>query len=124
MPLWRAGSGSWRSLNCAVERRGMLGKCETGPGEKTRCRFSDNRPRVLFHEPAVADDQRLSGQRIGLCPGEIEYSVRSEEHTSELQSLMRISYAVFCLKKTNNTHSKKSRQHIYPTTTCITSKHH
>src|SRR3546814_4807819 len=30
---------------------------------------------------------------------------RSEEHTSELQSLMRISYAVFCLKKKNNTHS-------------------
>src|SRR3546814_1005719 len=29
--------------------------------------------------------------------------VRSEEHTSELQSLMRISYAVFCLKKTNQT---------------------
>src|SRR3546814_4255861 len=28
--------------------------------------------------------------------------VRSEEHTSELQSLMRISYAVFCLKKKNN----------------------
>src|SRR3546814_3151994 len=30
-------------------------------------------------------------------------SRRSEEHTSELQSLMRISYAVFCLKKKNNT---------------------
>src|SRR3546814_10449774 len=30
-------------------------------------------------------------------------NVRSEEHTSELQSLMRISYAVFCLKKKNNT---------------------
>src|SRR3546814_4539810 len=30
-----------------------------------------------------------------------EESVRSEEHTSELQSLMRISYAVFCLKKKN-----------------------
>src|SRR3546814_7381076 len=29
-------------------------------------------------------------------------SMRSEEHTSELQSLMRISYAVFCLNKTNN----------------------
>src|SRR3546814_10065912 len=29
--------------------------------------------------------------------------VRSEEHTSELQSLMRISYAVFCLKKKNDT---------------------
>src|SRR3546814_1267725 len=31
-------------------------------------------------------------------------SVRSEEHTSELQSLMRISYAVFCLKKKNTNH--------------------
>src|SRR3546814_6446551 len=31
---------------------------------------------------------------------------RSEEHTSELQSLMRISYAVFCLKKKNNHHHK------------------
>src|SRR3546814_2530385 len=30
-------------------------------------------------------------------------STRSEEHTSELQSLMRISYAVFCLKKTTHT---------------------
>src|SRR3546814_4691570 len=30
---------------------------------------------------------------------------RSEEHTSELQSLMRISYAVFCLKKKNNNHN-------------------
>src|SRR3546814_17896494 len=32
--------------------------------------------------------------------------VRSEEHTSELQSLMRISYAVFCLKKTNHKQSR------------------
>src|SRR3546814_10461814 len=34
-------------------------------------------------------------------PGHVE-EVRSEEHTSELQSLMRISYAVFCLKKKKN----------------------
>src|SRR3546814_1510601 len=32
----------------------------------------------------------------------VTYFFRSEEHTSELQSLMRISYAVFCLKKKNN----------------------
>src|SRR3546814_3096584 len=32
-------------------------------------------------------------------------AARSEEHTSELQSLMRISYAVFCLKKKNKTHN-------------------
>src|SRR3546814_4386386 len=39
---------------------------------------------------------------------------RSEEHTSELQSLMRISYAVFCLKKTKkttNTHNVKQQNH-------------
>src|SRR3546814_1386697 len=42
-------------------------------------------------------------------------ALRSEEHTSELQSLMRISYAVFCLKKKNK-HTKKNinkRTHIY-----------
>src|SRR3546814_10224659 len=32
-------------------------------------------------------------------PGDVVTSMRSEEHTSELQSLMRISYAAFCLKK-------------------------
>src|SRR3546814_5696650 len=35
---------------------------------------------------------------------------RSEEHTSELQSLMRISYAVFCLKKNTNTNRKQQAQ--------------
>src|SRR3546814_1754442 len=35
-------------------------------------------------------------------------TVRSEEHTSELQSLMRISYAVFCLKKKNKTKKNKN----------------
>src|SRR3546814_1762677 len=35
--------------------------------------------------------------------GMVDVETRSEEHTSELQSLMRISYAVFCLKKNNHT---------------------
>src|SRR3546814_9722520 len=38
---------------------------------------------------------------------------RSEEHTSELQSLMRISYAVFCLKKNNKNKNKKNRTCTY-----------
>src|SRR3546814_5366612 len=39
---------------------------------------------------------------------------RSEEHTSELQSLMRISYAVFCLKKKQNNNNKSQHNnHIY-----------
>src|SRR3546814_2717419 len=37
---------------------------------------------------------------------EVAESYRSEEHTSELQSLMRISYAVFCLKKKNIRHNQ------------------
>src|SRR3546814_2435783 len=36
---------------------------------------------------------------------------RSEEHTSELQSLMRSSYAVFCLKKKNKTHNNTNQTH-------------
>src|SRR3546814_3560825 len=36
---------------------------------------------------------------------------RSEEHTSELQSLMRISYAVFCLKKKNKQNAQRYRTH-------------
>src|SRR3546814_4489135 len=38
----------------------------------------------------------------------VDGNARSEEHTSELQSLMRISYAVFCLKK------KKRKVHVLP----------
>src|SRR3546814_3473201 len=38
--------------------------------------------------------------------------IRSEEHTSELQSLMRISYAVFCLKKKKKTTSYTKNRHI------------
>src|SRR3546814_1624202 len=46
---------------------------------------------------------------------------RSEEHTSELQSLMRISYAVFCLKKktNNNTHKHVTTIHIINTSQYI-----
>src|SRR3546814_3116563 len=39
-------------------------------------------------------------------------NIRSEEHTSELQSLMRISYAVFCLKKKKKRGNKKHKMNI------------
>src|SRR3546814_8779852 len=45
--------------------------------------------------------ERDRRQRGGPAPAR-HAALRSEEHTSELQSLMRISYAVFCLKKKNN----------------------
>src|SRR3546814_413388 len=95
----RPGAG----IDGAEEKRG-----EFGAG------FGDQRDAVV--RPHARGDQPVSGgQRVGLelaigigahaFPArivEIE-PARSEEHTSALQSLMRISYAVFCLKKKNNT---------------------
>src|SRR3546814_6132006 len=67
---------------------------------------AETAPQLVLNEPYLAfdtldeRDERLAAQ-----------SNRSEEHTSELQSLMRISYAVFCLKKktiqTSNDQKKK-----------------
>src|SRR3546814_9461862 len=55
---------------------------------------------------APVESEQLRGHRRAA----VDEILRSEEHTSELQSLMRISYAVFCLKKKNtqtqNTHQK------------------
>src|SRR3546814_8841017 len=48
---------------------------------------------VVNFDPGISRSADLSGEAF--------LSARSEEHTSELQSLMRISYAVFCLKKIN-----------------------
>src|SRR3546814_4873191 len=76
--------------------------------------------------PAVltAMGRRIEADRIILCAGTESVRLaralgvrRSEEHTSELQSLMRISYAVFCLKKkkktqVTTTRDQLSRRHI------------
>src|SRR3546814_9622607 len=61
---------------------------------------------VPFYEGDVADEALLG--RIFAEQG----TRRSEEHTSELQSLMRISYAVFCLKKKKNTTHNKTRLYV------------
>src|SRR3546814_5484373 len=53
---------------------------------------------VLIHVDVVGLRARLAADRL-----RNEGADRSEEHTSELQSLMRISYAVFCLKKKKTT---------------------
>src|SRR3546814_2904501 len=65
--------------------------------------------RVLQHRARRDADARRR-QRLLL------FGLRSEEHTSELQSLMRISYAVFCLKK-----KKKNNKTVNMTTTKILS---
>src|SRR3546814_6012518 len=51
---------------------------------------------LICPDPAALEDKLAEGKKI-----------RSEEHTSELQSLMRISYAVFCSKKKKNNKTNK-----------------
>src|SRR3546814_7372746 len=58
---------------------------------------------------APSADGRNAGRRGRQRPPGQEW--RSEEHTSELQSLMRISYAVFCLKKKTHTNTAKHSKH-------------
>src|SRR3546814_8110546 len=71
--------------------------------------------RVVTYSPAGRTGGR--GQSLGRIDHGTLYGAgrwrryrRSEEHTSELQSLMRISYAVFCLKKKKNQTIKKKRK--------------
>src|SRR3546814_5532458 len=59
---------------------------------------------VEDHQHDIGDEQR-SDQ----APDDVR--LRSEEHTSELQSLMRISYAVFCLKKKTHYNTKPTKIH-------------
>src|SRR3546814_10321908 len=68
--------------------------------EQHRVRKAQRQVQVLaLHRGAVTDADQLE---LAL--------ERSEEHTSELQSLMRISYAVFCLKKKNKQKNKQRTQ--------------
>src|SRR3546814_3750349 len=66
-------------------------------------------PRALEHGIGLADPRRhaeIDLQPTPVLAGGGGQEGRSEEHTSELQSLMRISYAVFCLKKKNKKREK------------------
>src|SRR3546814_2556740 len=73
------------------------------------------RPRPM-HQTGTAAHAGTSGATSNVVrkPQKVAVASRSEEHTSELQSLMRISYAVFCLKQKNNTDiRKKMHLHIH-----------
>src|SRR3546814_3591449 len=60
----------------------------------------------------LGDRNILESEFFGTATDRETRDIRSEEHTSELQSLMRISYAVFCLKKKNNTKNHKKKVNI------------
>src|SRR3546814_9485240 len=81
--------GEW--LRRLLRIRGFHRRRQPRGSQRTPCGVEHGRGRAA----ASVRRQRLSGGRR-----------RSEEHTSELQSLMRISYAVFCLKKKTQTDDK------------------
>src|SRR3546814_10581833 len=98
-PCARRGSGS-------AGRRKPLGthriRGSEAPRNAPEHALRDNLPTASARQgtggeglPGMSDSTRLANSPLpGAC-------LRSEEHTSELKSLMRISYAVFCLQKTN-----------------------
>src|SRR3546814_10842204 len=59
----------------------------------------------------LTDANRETVQKCREQAEKAEKPVRSEEHTSELQSLMLISYAVFCLKTKKNSNNKQQSKH-------------
>src|SRR3546814_7263743 len=83
---------AWPGRNCEWEIHAHRQALAIPPG--LRRQASGGRKRLRLR---LGDAGRRSAHAVG--------TLRSEEHTSELQSLMRISYAVFCLKK------KNKRQH-------------
>src|SRR3546814_2571146 len=79
-----------RALRYSLRCLGLWASCEQAGRASENC----SKPRWMTITSALLTETI-----------EATLADRSEEHTSELQSLMRISYAVFCLKKKNTTHS-------------------
>src|SRR3546814_8934320 len=81
----------------------------------------DAQPRACLecHQPIDADIKAQRGFHGRQSESQCRVCHRSEEHTSELQSLMRISYAVFCLKKKKKVkkQTKYQKQSKYKQTT-------
>src|SRR3546814_1560286 len=88
----RSGEKAWC---CTPTRRALL----VGPGSAALTSVRPGRRGGGTGGVAAEGFERVAGS-AATAPGD---AARSEEHTSELQSLMRISYAVFCLKKKKQT---------------------
>src|SRR3546814_3456639 len=111
----------WSSDVCSSDLRALASQMASARLERTTIELADDNGKAglratgqvvifpgfltlyqeSFDDPEDEDSKRLPKMAQGDRPD------RSEEHTSELQSLMRISYAVFCLKKKTTTNQKK-----------------
>src|SRR3546814_1720036 len=102
--LLRPGSSQASTLEAGQEFGGGLRHLR----DLSRCRWSASGERASgCGRVPVIEQGRISGAgnlgRARTAWNDLRAEHRSEEHTSELQSLMRISYAVFCLKKKKKT---------------------
>src|SRR3546814_1315735 len=127
-PVASAGAG-WRPSDVLCRRSGpappggtrgagmgVPGRIGGDPGvDAARHLQRSGRVRAVEESGRVDRLSRL-GQGVAAVPPGIKHTfwggtvTRSEEHTSELQSLMRISYAVFCLKKKKKINRHKRRR--------------
>src|SRR3546814_10178015 len=88
---------------CAVDKESRGFVCHVPAMANRPLPFPDDDPATRARQALARARADLAGrsdtamQEVGVQPPAV--APRSEEHTSELQSLMRISYAVFCLKK-------------------------
>src|SRR3546814_8225381 len=100
-----------RSSDLIINQQTNTPQCDTLDAPQThgypaRCAYgpSPSSPLLVCSSPPAQRPKRPTSKRATGC--------RSEEHTSELQSLMRISYAVFCLKKKQR-YLNKNTTHVY-----------
>src|SRR3546814_9303709 len=107
MPI--AGVRAGRSLTAARGYMAMMANCRTTARSLSSTGVGTARRKFGRRFKSAGIEQSPPSRRRG-SDGPM-YANRSEEHTPELQSLMRISYAVFCLKKKNqNTEQQRNVQ--------------
>src|SRR3546814_5779591 len=102
------GGVIFRPQQAMFFRRGR-NEQDAAPGRRPRLQRAGKLDHACYAarivDRAIADPVRRPGGQADAIAVPMG---RSEEHTSELQSLMRISYAVFCLKKNNTTRTNHS----------------
>src|SRR3546814_5016599 len=105
---WRGGT--WKTR---MERAREATPARQSTGDES------SRPRAA-RQPSASLTQSIRSAAPSPPGAEIPpATLRSEEHTSELQSLMRISYAVFCLKKKKNTKQKTDKKNNIQSTNIL-----
>src|SRR6056297_1038056 len=116
-------AGNWKMHGSRAFTRSLLAELAAAFGDGAPCDIAVCPPYPYLPEavgcaagsPILVGAQDISAEDEGAFTGEVSGAMladlgchRSEEHTSELQSLRRISYAVFCLKKKKKNTRKKT----------------